>query len=184
MGIMLRLMFNPDYDDEFENDGDGEFNEIEEVDEFVLEPVGPWCLRMDHIPFASEPVVLGRPGHFEIRFDSNADLDAGQIVRERIENWLVLTSLASTKSLTVGQLLVGVKKILVEEISKRLTPDAGIFGKKFFVRFSGILNIPDSTTSGKILLEISFQDQCEWMEEGSDDESETATEQVRYNLRN
>ncbi|KAK6500970.1 hypothetical protein TWF506_003728 [Arthrobotrys conoides] len=157
IGKITQIRSNPAYDEA--DSGCGR----EGIEQFAPQPIGPWAIQLDRIPFADEDVVNGfsPPIGFQAGFTS---LVAPQIyrlvrqhLRERVNKIL--------KSPKVGELVVGIMRAIAEyfrnEVSSYLN-DMGVL-----VSFRGILNDQHSRPAC-LAIEISVETACGWIEEEQD----------------
>ncbi|KAK6360122.1 hypothetical protein TWF730_006275 [Orbilia blumenaviensis] len=163
VGRITKIMFNPEYD-EVDSDSDREG-----IDEYIQQPIGPWCLKMKNIPFAYEPVILQSSGplRFLPRFLSLEDpliyVSVREYLHENINNL--------HKCPTVGELVFGIGKVISRYLQYKHDdfPD----GAKVFVSFRGIKNVR-YYPYGLLAIEISVEKTCEWVDGDTDDEEEDA----------
>ncbi|KAK6528533.1 hypothetical protein TWF281_009774 [Arthrobotrys megalospora] len=154
VGRILKMMYNPEYDEVDSDDSD-----YEETEEYTPQPIGPWCLKMDQIPFADELVIpeASLPVQFELRLMSLDDPPIFLLVREYLQEHVNKLS----RSPTVGELVIGIGKVIA-----RYFQDNGysmLDEKGAFVMFRGIMNAHE-TTPELLPIEMSVERGCEWVE--------------------
>ncbi|KAK6345694.1 hypothetical protein TWF718_007603 [Orbilia javanica] len=182
IGIITKMMFNPEYDEfdsgsEFERDG---------VEEYTPQPIIPWALRLDYIPFADEPIVLESPSPFtfEIRFVSLYD---PQINVPGVQEYLRRNTNRLPVSPTVGELVIGIGKVIAEYFQKGIESSLDQSGQHrgglltgqrtgVYVSFRRFAN--DRRLSLLLSIDISIESACEWA--GGEDEEEQDTKSSAF----
>ncbi|EWC48940.1 hypothetical protein DRE_00245 [Drechslerella stenobrocha 248] len=120
--------------------------------------LGPWCTRMSELPFAQELALRPSPDRFEVRFTTDSCSEKGDF-SPRIHNWLNEAVKPGAEPLTVGKLLLGVQRLVMEEIQRVIQMNGNIF-----VRLGGIVNLPEAMREGaaSVSLEVTVWDRCSW----------------------
>ncbi|KAK6504603.1 hypothetical protein TWF481_006542 [Arthrobotrys musiformis] len=152
-GEITTMEFNPEYD---EVDSD---SERDGIDEFISQPIGPWCFRMPCVPFADEAVVpeYSLPVQFAPRFVSTTDFKIPGLVQRYLDENLNKLS----QSPTVGEFVFGICKVIADYF--RTVETSSIDGTGVFVSFRGVMNVHDSSPNF-LGIDISVEDSCTWVE--------------------
>ncbi|KAJ6260113.1 hypothetical protein Dda_4334 [Drechslerella dactyloides] len=119
---------------------------------------GAWCVRLDHLPFGDELAVMTQPEKFEVQVLLTSYSGKRDTLTPRIAQWL---NDSDSRPLTLQRLVLGVRDIVAQEIVKNMRRIRG----DMFVRFSGMVNLPQSLTAEvlTVSLEIWVQDGFSWV---------------------
>ncbi|RVD82161.1 uncharacterized protein DFL_006595 [Arthrobotrys flagrans] len=155
------MMFNPEYDEVDSG------SEREGIEEYTPLPIGPWALRLNHIPFADEAVVSesSLPVKFEPRFASLTDPQIFVLVREYLREHINKLS----RSPTVSELVIGIIRVIARYFRDK--EHSYLDGMGVFISFRGVMNDQHSSP-GFLPIEMSVESACAWIERGDEEEKD------------
>ncbi|KAF3942019.1 hypothetical protein ABW19_dt0209708 [Dactylella cylindrospora] len=173
-GKLLQREYTGGLDFEGDDLGDGD------IDEYAMTETGPYCLRLQNIPFGNEPVMEPFTTSWRVIVYSKV-VEGLEVLENTITGILLGRAPLSINGLVevIKDCCIVVCKHLIRTNYCALTPD--IMGDIVFVRICDVSNMSTTWNSKDLLLEISIEDHCQWVRDSEEKKTQPTDHPVGEN---